>query len=154
MVVLLVIVVLYHSTINKSYWPLVNSLPISLAPKIAAFEKHGSNTASSNNVGLGEKTISNTTTNGGGPSSPVVKEKELKEKEAPTDLTPDSPTAAMSKDKQIQLDAGDDYGNDDEDEIETHDRINAFNHPSSYKSIQTAWFADDTLGIGRNETAA
>ncbi|BGP48047.1 phosphate metabolism protein 7 [Rhodotorula kratochvilovae] len=145
MVVLIVITALYHIILTSGYHPLVDYLPLSVAPKMA--EAQGFTDGYPLNRGTGKE-------NGTAPSlgSPNTNLTGMSPREKDESTFP--PPAASFDDHSKPLRAVETNRTDDDNGTlpgDEHLDKNAFDHPAIYKDYPTVWLPKDPQGLYRDE---
>ncbi|GAA5918190.1 hypothetical protein JCM1841_005294 [Sporobolomyces salmonicolor] len=132
MVVLIVITVLFHLLMNKSFGPLVDFLPLSIAGKIA--ERQGADLPVNTGIGKenSQEVLGRTAT--GATDTPSNKEKDESTFPPPARTSWEEHQAPL-KEKAVQSD-GTVPG-------EEHLDKNAFNHPATYEGYPAVWVPED-----------
>ncbi|GAA5909988.1 hypothetical protein JCM8208_006407 [Rhodotorula glutinis] len=142
MVVLIVITALYHIVLTKGYHPLVDYLPLSVAPKIA--EQQGLANGYQANNGTGHE-------NGEAPALGTTSRTTPREKEQST-FPP--PARSSFDDHRKPLREVESNRTDQDNNTlpgDEHLDVNAFDHPAIYKDYPTVWIPKDPAGLYRDE---
>ncbi|TNY20875.1 hypothetical protein DMC30DRAFT_396414 [Rhodotorula diobovata] len=143
MVVLIVITALYHIVLIKGYHPLVDYLPLSVAPKMAEQQGYSDGFPANHNNASQENGV---TPSSGAATSATPREKDQSSFPPPARSSYDENRKPLREVESNRTDQDNSTLPGDE-----HLDVNAFDHPATYQDYPTVWIPKDPAGLYRDE---